>query len=319
MDQGRALYLEHLEHERRLAQKTVATYDAAIREFTAFLEQKGLAGDAGRVDSLQVRAYLADLYGRNGPTTVAKKLAALRGLFAFLKARGRVEANPAAAVSTPRTKRRLPRFVSVDEAARLTDTEWDDTPQGLRDRAIVEVLYGSGLRVSEVVGLDLDAIDLAQGTIRVLGKGDKERIVPLGRMALAALRSYLDQRRRLATRGRAPDGCALFLGRGGARISVRTVQRMVRRRGLEVATREPVHPHALRHSCATHLLDAGADLRVIQELLGHSSLSTTQRYTHVSIDGLMEVYDRAHPLARKRPPDDHRKPAKSRTDDGDDE
>ena len=319
MKQGLALYLEHLEHERRLAAKTVATYGAAIGEFIGFLEDKGLAGDAGRVDSLHVRAYLAGLYGRNGPTTVAKKLAALRGLFAFLKARGHVEANPAAAVSTPRTKRKLPRFVSVDEAARLTDTEWEDTPQGLRDRAIVEVLYGSGLRVSEVVGLNLDSIDLEQGTTRVLGKGDKERIVPLGRMSLAALRSYLERRDQLAARGRRPHERALFLGRGGARIAVRTVQRMVRRRGLEVATREPVHPHALRHSCATHLLDAGADLRVIQELLGHTSLSTTQRYTHVSIDGLMEVYDRAHPLARKRLDNDRPRPANPRSEDGDDQ
>lgn len=319
LDQGLELYLEHLAHERRLSPKTVATYGAGIREFIAFLETKGLGGDAGRVDSLHVRAYLADLYGRNGPATIAKKLAALRGLFAFLKARGHVEANPATAVASPRNRRQLPRFVSVDEAARLADVDWEDTPEAVRDRAIVEVLYGSGLRVSELTGLDLGSADLEQGTVRVLGKGDKERIVPLGRLSVSALRRYLANRDRVVKRGRQPHERALFVNRSGARLSVRSVQRMVRRRGLEVATREPVHPHALRHSCATHLLDAGADLRVIQELLGHASLSTTQRYTHVSIDGLMEVYDRAHPLARKRHSDATRTTAGARPDDGGDE
>lgn len=319
LDQGLDLYLEHLEHERRVAARTVATYGAGIREFIGFLDDEGLPAVASRVDSLHVRAYLARLYGRNGPATIAKKLAALRGLFAFLKARGHVEANPAAAVTTPRTKRKLPSFVSVDEAARLADVAWEDTPQGARDRTIVEILYGSGLRVSEVVGLDLDSVDLDQGTMRVTGKGSKERIVPLGRMSRQALVAYLACRDQVVRRGRVPDERALFVGRGGGRVSVRSVQRLVRRRGLEVATREPVHPHALRHSCATHLLDAGADLRVIQELLGHTSLSTTQRYTHVSIDGLMEVYDRAHPLARRPRVAGSKRPADALPEDGGDE
>ncbi|MBW2276894.1 MAG: tyrosine recombinase XerC [Deltaproteobacteria bacterium] len=319
LEQGLKLYLEHLAHERRLADTTVVTYGAGLREFISFLDDKGLGGETGRVDSLDVRAYLADLYGRNGPATIAKKLAALRGFFAFLKARGHAEKNPAAAVSTPRTKRKLPRFVSVDEAARLAESEWEETPQGMRDRSIVEVLYGSGLRVSEIVGLDLDSVDVEQGTMRVLGKGGKERIVPLGRMSIKALREYLAVRDQVVKRKSRAHARAVFLNRSGNRISVRSVQRLVRRRGLEVATREPVHPHALRHSCATHLLDAGADLRVIQELLGHASLSTTQRYTHVSIDGLMEVYDRAHPLARKRRTKDPSRPALPRSEDGDDE
>jgi integrase/recombinase XerC len=297
---GVELYLEHLEHERRLSPRTVATYGRGIREFIGFLAEKGLADDVGRVDSLHVRAYLADLYGRNGPATIARKLASIRGFFAFLKARGHVPGNPAASVATPRVKRKLPRFVSVDEAVRMLEVAFEDTPEGLRDRAMVEVLYGSGLRVSELAGLDQGSLDLDQGTVRVSGKGGKERLVPLGRASVKALRSYLRQRENLKGAGRRPHERALFLNRSGDRLSVRSIQRLVRRRGLEVATREPVHPHALRHSCATHLLDAGADLRVIQELLGHSSLSTTQRYTHVSIDGLMEVYDRAHPLAHRR-------------------
>lgn len=312
-------YLEHLEHERRLSRRTVATYEVAVREFAEFLRGKDLSDDVARVDSHQVRAYLAQLYGRNSPGTVAKKLAALRGLFEFLKMRRHVEANPAAVVSTPKTKRKLPRFMSVDEAQRLADAEWSKTPTAVRDRAIVEVLYGSGLRVSELCDLDLGSLDLGQGTMRVCGKGGKQRIVPLGRAAMLAVQQYLEQRLKHVRGRRQPDERALFISRDGARLSVRSVQRLVRRRGLEVATREPVHPHALRHSCATHLLDSGTDLRVIQELLGHASLSTTQHYTHVSIDGLMEVYDRAHPLAHRRRVSGVRSEAITQRLDGDEE
>ena len=296
--QAIALYLTHLEHERRCAAKTVETYARSLAEFAAFLGERGAAGDVERVDAAVVRAYLARLYGVNGPASQGRKLAALRGLYSFLKRKGIASANPAQAVRSPRLKRKLPRFVTVDEAARLMESDGDRDPAQLRDTAVAEILYGSGLRVSEVVGLDRGDVDREARLVRVAGKGGKERIVPLGRKAIEALDAYTARRDEVITvRGRAPHPTALFLGRSGERLSVRAVQRMTRRRGLETGARESVNPHALRHSCATHLLDAGADLRVIQELLGHSSLSTTQRYTHVCIDGLMAVYDKAHPMA----------------------
>ena len=296
--QAIALYLEHLEHERRCATKTVETYARSLAEFAAFIEGRGAAGAAARVDAAAVRAYLAGLYGVNGPASQGRKLAALRGLFSFLRRRGLAESNPAQAVRSPRLKRKLPRFVTVDEAARLMEDGGRDDPAELRDTAVAEILYGSGLRVSEVVGLDVGAVDREARLVRVAGKGGKERIVPLGRKAAEALDAYVPRRGEVVTvEGRAAHPTALFLNRSGDRLSARAVQRMTRRRGLETGARESVNPHALRHSCATHLLDAGADLRVIQELLGHASLSTTQRYTHVCIDGLMKVYDKAHPLA----------------------
>jgi integrase/recombinase XerC len=301
-DQARERYLEHLAHERRLSPRTVETYERVVREFAAHASAEHEVREPARVDALLVRAYLASLFGRNSPASVARKLSALRSFYRFLKRRGLVEHNPATTVRTPRVKRRLPRLLSVDEASRFAEVEWPAGPAGWRDRAIVEVLYGSGLRVSELCGLDLGAVDLASGIARVTGKGEKERIVPLGRASIAALEQYLPRREAVVRGGRDVDPAALFLNQDGGRLSPRSVQRMVRRRGLAVATREAAHPHALRHSCATHLLDAGADLRVIQELLGHASLSTTQRYTHVSIDGLMAVYDKAHPLARRRRP-----------------
>ena len=298
-----ARYLEHLAHERRCAARTIETYGRSLREFAAFLAERGLDGDVARVDAAAVRAYLARLYGANGPASQGRKLAAVRGLFAHLKRKGIAAANPAQAVRPPRIRRKLPRFVTVDEAARLVEADAADAPVALRDTAVAEILYGSGLRVSEVVGLDLADADLEARLVRVLGKGGKERIVPLGRKAIEALHAYLPRRGELVTaRGRGAHPTALFLNRSGARLSVRAVQRMTRRRGLATGARESVNPHALRHSCATHLLDAGADLRVIQELLGHTSLSTTQRYTHVSVDGLMAVYDRAHPLAHTEAP-----------------
>jgi len=293
------MYLEHLEHERRCSPRTVETYGRALAEFDRIWTEKNGKTYAYQVDAIGVRAYLADLYGQNGPASIAKKLASLRGLFVFLKRRKIVSQNPAAAVTTPKVRPPLPNFISVDEAARMADQPWDDGPLGARDKAIMEVLYSSGLRVSELVSLNLQSISLSEEIVRVIGKGNKERIVPLGQKACDALDIYLPVRKNVVYKGRPIDLEALFLGRRGARLSPRTVQHLIKKRGLEVSTRELVHPHSLRHSCATHLLDAGADLRVIQELLGHSSLSTTQRYTHVSMDGLMAVYDQAHPLARK--------------------
>jgi integrase/recombinase XerC len=298
-DSATDAWLDHLAHERRVAARTVETYARAVAEFAAFLDDSGIIGGPDGADAATVRAFLAGLYGRNAAATLARKLAALRSFYAFLKRRRDAATNPATEVAMPRVRRGLPGFVSVDEAFRLADDGWPDSPRGLRDRAMVELLYGSGIRVGELVTLDLSDIDPAAGVARVRGKGGKERIVPLGRASRASLDAYLPGRERVVARGHRPEPGPLFLGTRGGRITARAVQRLLARRGLEIGSRERLHPHALRHSCATHLLDAGADLRVIQELLGHTSLSTTQRYTHVSIDGLTAVFDRAHPFAKR--------------------
>jgi integrase/recombinase XerC len=203
-------------------------------------------------------------------------------------------------VDTPRARRKLPRCASVDEAVRIIEAVSNKEPATLRDSAIIEVLYGAGLRVSELVSLNMDSVDLKAGTADVRGKGGKERIAPLGRKAVHALKAYLEVRGDIVRKGAEPDGRAMFLSRRGGRLTSRSVERMVHQRGLVAGARQNLYPHALRHSFATHLLDSGADLRAIQELLGHASLSTTQKYTHVSIDGLMAVYDKAHPFARKQ-------------------
>ncbi len=300
MDQARGLYREYLLHERRVSLNTVQAYDRDVRDFVRFLAAENLPTESEEVDVTSVRAYLAHLHGKNSTRSIGRKLASLRGLFKFLKRRGTLRDNPAAAVQTPQIKRKLPRFLSVDEAVGLTEVRGQDGPTVKRDNAIIEALYGGGLRVSELASLDVGSVDLEVGTARVMGKGEKERIVPIGRAAVQAIKVYLPMRPYLVRKKRTADDRALFLNQDGGRLSARSVQRIVYARGIIQGTRESVHPHALRHSCATHLLDSGADIRMIQEFLGHASLSTTQTYTHVSVDGLMKVYDTAHPLAHQK-------------------
>ncbi|WP_437694401.1 tyrosine recombinase XerC [Sorangium sp. So ce176] len=266
------------------------------------------AGEAPAVDGLDVlllRSWLGSLARTHAPASIARKVGAARALLRYLERRGEVDKNAAAQLALPKIRRPLPTFLDVDAAAEVMEIPGADTAEGLRDRAILETLYGAGLRVSELCGLDLAHVDRqpSKASVRVVGKGDKERIVPLGSHALAAIERYLERRAELAdpTTG-ARDPRALFLSRRGARIGVRRVQTLVQRYGALGAGRADLHPHALRHTCATHLLDGGADLRTIQKLLGHASLATTQRYTHVSIDHLLKVYDAAHPMARKRSP-----------------
>jgi len=307
MKQAMELWVAFITHERRMAEKTVDTYRASMDEFCDFLRGRNVDVPLERLDPLIIRAWLATLHEKNTAATIGRKLAALRSFFLFARRRGFVSASPAAALKTPRVKRKLPVFMSVDEANRLAEQGWTDAPADLRDRAIVELLYGSGLRVSELASLNVDSIDSQTRTIRITGKGSKERIVPVGSAAFAAVERWLAVRTKVVSGRHGPDPLALFLNRSGGRLSVRTIERMVLRRGIATGARELLHPHALRHSFATHLLNDGADLRVIQELLGHSSLATTQRYTHVSIDGLSRVYDSAHPLAQKRRDDPERK------------
>ncbi|MEZ4256131.1 MAG: tyrosine recombinase XerC [Polyangiales bacterium] len=299
-----ALFEAHLTGERRASPKTVETYLRDLHAFEAFLAQENLPADARRTTVPVLRAFLASLFDHNQSATIARKVAALRAFYKFLLRRKLTTKNPADGLRSPKLIRPLPGFLTVDDAFRVIEAPGEDAARDpelrLRDQAMLELLYGTGIRVSELAGLTLERIDRAEGTIRVFGKGAKERVVPLGGKAKEALEAYLEIRPHMLARTKAsPPPEAVFLGRRGTSLTPRQTQNIVRRYGALGAGRGDLHPHSLRHSCATHLLDAGADLRAIQELLGHASLSTTQRYTHVSIDRLMEVYDRAHPLAKK--------------------
>ncbi len=297
LDEQVERFLRYLTHERRAAARTVETYGRVLRVFAKHFEGRA----AAQLSTRDLRSFLAATTRDQEPATVARKVASLRAFYLFLRKRAGLELNPARGLQSPKLRRKLPSFLSAEEAGETVEmpTARGSHVAALRDRAMLEVLYGSGLRVSELVGLDLSSIDLEQGTARVLGKGSKERIVPLGQASRDALHEYLAVRGEL--RGRDQDAEALFLSTRGRRYHVRHVQLITKRYGALATGSDALHPHALRHSCATHLLEAGADLRSIQELLGHASLSTTQRYTHVSTDQLQAVYAKAHPLAKAKP------------------
>jgi integrase/recombinase XerC len=281
-------YLRYLSLEKDASPHTLRSYRGDLREFRAFV---GRETPLTQVDGRTVRAYLARLHSRGlEASSVARKLAALRSWFRFLVRRGVLARNVAREVRGPRLGRKLVSFLPIDEVLVLVDGKAIRGAARERDVAILELLYATGLRVSELAGLDVDDVDRAGLTVRVLGKGRKERIVPFGGRAAHALDAYLG--------GSAPRRGALFTNRRGGRLSGRAIHTIVRKSAAASGIARRVSPHTLRHTFATHLLDAGADLRVIQELLGHSRLSTTQRYTHVGADQLMRVYDAAHPRAR---------------------
>ena len=301
-DEAVASYVRHLKHIRRASPHTVLSYGKDLAQFRAFLIEKTHPGlkDLRRVDVIALRGFLASRHKVDATASVLRKLSTLRSFFAHAKREKRVGASPAALIEAPKRPKSLPRSVSVEEAAALCAAPDLQTPAGQRDAAIIELLYGSGLRVAELCSLDVDAIDLAGGWVRVVGKGSKERMVPFHDVCARALRSWLQTGRPqlLAEAATPTEGeRAAFVGARGARLNDREVRRFLRRYGLETGTRAHVHPHKLRHAFATHLLEGGADLRGIQELLGHASLSTTQRYTHVDVARLMRVYDGAHPRA----------------------
>lgn len=290
------MFMRYLVAERNASVHTLRAYRTDLGQFLRFLREQGLAGDGGAdlgaVDARVLRAWLARLHARGlDPASVGRKLAALRSWFRFLVRRGVLERNPAREVRGPRPPRKLVGFLPIDETVALLD----GPGAGERERAVLELLYATGLRVSELAGLDLDDLDRSARTVRVVGKGRKERVVPFGAQAARALDAWL------ARRGLRPG--PLFLNRRGGRLSVRSLNAAVRRRARAAGLSRRVSPHTLRHTFATHLLDAGADLRLIQDLLGHSRLSTTQRYTHVGTDRLMRVYDAAHPRARPVTPE----------------
>jgi integrase/recombinase XerC len=301
LDSALSAFLTHLESERRSSPNTVAAYRNDLESLVRTLRERERPDDVGAIDVYALRGWLGGLARTHAPSSVARHVAAVKTWMRWLR-RGKVIAtNPAEGLASQKVRRSLPTLVSADAAAQILEAPDDAKAEGARDRALLEVMYGSGLRVSEVVGLELGRIDLSGASARVVGKGNKERLVPLGRKSLAALRRYLEVRSKLAHRKtHALDPVALFVTSRGVRMSRRDAYAVVQRFGALGAGRADLHPHALRHSCATHMLDGGGDLRAIQELLGHASLTTTQRYTHVSIDHLLRAYDSAHPLAKAK-------------------
>jgi integrase/recombinase XerC len=295
-------FLVRLENERRASPHTVAAYRRDLKQMVDFAHD--VHGDDLRledIDMLTLRRWLGRLARTHKPASIARKIASSRSFFRHLMRTRRLTRNPAAELSMPKLGRPLPTHLDAETMGSVIDASLGDSVLALRDRAMLETLYGGGLRVSELTGLDVTMLDQQRGEVRVLGKGNKERQVPLGTYALTALADWLQVRNDVLRPDSPPDAkLAMFLSNRGRRIGVRRVQTLVKRYGVLAAGRADLHPHALRHSCATHLLDGGADLRAIQELLGHTSLSVTQRYTHTSIEGLVRVYDGAHPLASAR-------------------
>ena len=297
-DQLRA-FLDYLRLNRNASAHTVAAYESDISQFLGFAAEqlKKSASSLQPVD-LQlgvIRAFMADLYRQgHARASVARKLSALRAFGRHLRREGWIDSNPAGLAVTPRREQKVPAHLSVDEMSKLLETPDTTEPLGRRDRAILELFYASGLRLSELVSLDVEDVNLRARMVRVMGKGAKERVVPFNHAADAALRAWLKDRAALVKAGRD----ALFINFRGSRLTGRSVERMVARCVSLCSTRFGISPHALRHSFATHLLQRGADLRAIQELLGHVQLSTTQRYTHVNAAQLLEVYRKAHPRAK---------------------
>lgn len=294
-------FLEHLRAEVRASKHTLRAYRGDLNAFARSVEERRDREPTLRdLSARNVRAHLADLHGNTAPTTVARKLSALRSFAEFLLRRGDIEENEVALVSSPKRRQALPVALPVEDVSDMIDQPQRPGPRGFRDRAVLEVLYGAGLRVSECSGLDIGDVELGAGAGRVRvvrGKGGKERLVPLGERGTEALRAYLDVRAAFVKPKTPPH--ALFLGDRGGRMGPRSIRGLVYRRCEQTGARARVGPHGLRHSFATHLLESGADLRTIQSMLGHASLSTTQRYTHLSLGKLLDVYESAHPRAKK--------------------
>ena len=300
-------YLAYLRFQRNVSEHTLRNYASDLHQLRHFLTHRQDGDERPepgleQIDHLTLREFLGSLYQqRNSKSSVARKLAAIRSFMRFLTARGVIDANPAKNVSTPKQEKRLPEYMMKDAVVELVETPDTNTPLGRRDRAILELLYATGIRVGELVSADLGDLDLVDGFLRVLGKGRKERIVPFGAKARDALETYLRVRDMLmrGTRAAPPDSMeAVFLNFRGGRLTTRGVGLIVNRYVGRLAQRLHVHPHTLRHTFATHMLDAGADLRAIQELLGHESLSTTQKYTHVTTEQLVRTYRKFHPRGR---------------------
>jgi integrase/recombinase XerC len=283
-------FIDFLKAEQGVSLHTLRAYTKDLTELSLFLKKK-----PKDIDNLDIRSFLASLHHKKlKKSSISRKLATVRSFFKFLHREGYVKKNPAKLVSSPKVPKNLPRFLTIDEAFSLMDTPQGETFRPTRDKAILELLYSSGLRVSELTLLNIGDLDIKESLIRVKGKGRKERIVPIGSKAMEAIQNYLPER--ISLKKKSP---ALFLNNLGGRLTQRSVRRILLYYSRMINLKGGLSPHTLRHTFATHLLHEGADLRSIQELLGHSSLSTTQKYTHVDIRHLTEVYDKAHPMAKK--------------------
>jgi integrase/recombinase XerC len=283
-------FINYLKVEKNSSAHTITNYLVDLKAFEQFLGEKEIAS----IDHLMLRKFLAEMRARNyAKRTIARKLASLRSFFRFMYREGHIKANPITAISTPKLDKKLPIVLDEGKVAKLLQCPPEDDVFGLRDRALLETIYSAGIRVSELVGLDVRDVDLIAEIIKVFGKGSKERMVPIGAPAASAIRRYLDKR----GEAKARDKNAVFLGKNGTRLRDRSVRRIVDKHMRACSLAEHISPHSLRHSFATHMLDRGADLRSVQELLGHANLSTTQIYTHVTMERLKSVYDKAHPRA----------------------
>jgi integrase/recombinase XerC len=299
-------YLSFLRYQQNASSHTLRNYESDLSQFLDYLThtpagEPRTEPELSQLDNITIRDFLASLYARgNAKSSVARKLAAVRSFMKFLSGQDVIPANPAKVVATPRQEKRLPAYLQVDAVVELIESPDDTTVLGKRDRCILELLYATGVRAGELVGLDLGDIDLAGGVLRVLGKGRKERVVPFGSKARQALENYSAFRPELLRgRHRAIRAEAVFLNAHGGRLTTRSIGNIVGRYVTQTAQKLKVHPHTLRHTFATHMLNAGADLRAIQELLGHASLSTTQKYTHVTTEQLVRIYKSCHPRAGK--------------------
>jgi integrase/recombinase XerC len=292
MNREIAEFLDFLRHEKNASPHTVAAYGRDLRQVAAYLKEREIRWD--KTGNVVLRGFLAELHEKKRKkTTIGRKLAALRSFYDFCVRKKWIAENPARILATPRAEKRVPSFLSEDETAELLDLPRSAAPLDLRDKAVLELFYATGIRVSELVGIETADIHFGERLVRVRGKGRKERIVPFGHKAREALEAYRRARPELAAG--AEGGEAFFLNYRGGRLTARSVQRMVRKYIRRTAVARKISPHSLRHSFASHLLGRGADLRVIQELLGHASLATTQKYTHVDLQQLLTVYKKSHP------------------------
>ena len=297
-------YIEHfitwLTDEKGYSPHTIVNYQRDLLEFAA---NAGSEIDVKEIDTHVIRNYVYSLNIKNKSSSVARKLSALRTFFKFLEQESLIEQNPMGSISMPKQEQHIPVFLTVDEVFALLESPGDEETFGARDRAMLELLYSTGMRVSELVACDMANLDFDTEMVRVRGKGNRERLIPIGEPAIKALREYFIQRdvqlKIRMQQGRKFDGEAVFLNSRGSRLTTRSVERLIAAYGQKAGIDKPVTPHVLRHSFATHLLEMGADMRSVQELLGHASLSTTQKYTHLDMVHLMKVYDKAHPKARK--------------------
>ncbi len=298
MDKYLSSFEDFLSSERNYSKHTLKAYIADIKEFGLVLKDMGLISadngeiDFAHMDETPIRTFISRLYGKNKRVSISRKLASIRTFFEFLIRNGTIKSNSAKLVPTPKGEKRLPTFLTVDEVVKLVETPGSENVYESRDRAILELLYSCGLRVSELVGINLNTLDLISMSVKVLGKGNKERMVPLGSKASTAIKTYISQRLDLK-----PEDDYLFVNSRGGRLSTRSIDRIIKKYAAISGIPKNISPHVLRHTFATHLLGGGADLRAIQEMLGHKSLSTTQRYTHISIEKIMEIYDKTHPRA----------------------